>query len=78
MSIGMLAPTLLDFGSETLKQRHLPKMLRGEHEFIQLLSEPSAGRACLDMAAHEFARLRGAGHGHGHGGGGRRRCDLDG
>ena len=47
VSIGMLAPTLLDHGSEELKRRHLPKMLRGEEEFIQLLSEPSGGS---DMA----------------------------
>src|SRR5262245_33069157 len=37
VSIGMLAPTLLDNGSEVLKQRHLPRMLRGEEMWIQLL-----------------------------------------
>ena len=37
------APTLLDFGSEELKRRHLPAMLRGEQLWTQLLSEPSAG-----------------------------------
>jgi alkylation response protein AidB-like acyl-CoA dehydrogenase len=47
VSIGMLAPTLLDCGSETLKQRHIPKMLRADEDFIQLLSEPSGGS---DMA----------------------------
>jgi alkylation response protein AidB-like acyl-CoA dehydrogenase len=47
VSIGMLAPTLLDNGSEVLKQRHLPRMLRGEEIWIQLLSEPSGGS---DMA----------------------------
>jgi alkylation response protein AidB-like acyl-CoA dehydrogenase len=47
VSIGMMAPTLLDYGSEELKTRHLPRMLRGEEEFIQLLSEPSGGS---DMA----------------------------
>jgi alkylation response protein AidB-like acyl-CoA dehydrogenase len=43
VSIGMLAPTLLDNGSEVLKHRHLPRILRGEELWIQLLSEPSAG-----------------------------------
>ena len=47
VSIGMLAPTLLDNGSEVLKQRHLPRILRGEEVWIQLLSEPSGGS---DMA----------------------------
>ena len=47
VSIGMLAPTLLDHGSELLKQRHLPRMLRGDEEWMQLLSEPSGGS---DMA----------------------------
>jgi alkylation response protein AidB-like acyl-CoA dehydrogenase len=47
VSIGMLAPTILDHGSEVLKKRHLPAMLRGDENFIQLLSEPSGGS---DMA----------------------------
>jgi alkylation response protein AidB-like acyl-CoA dehydrogenase len=37
------APALLEFGSEALKRRHLPAMLRGEELWTQLLSEPSAG-----------------------------------
>ena len=47
VSIGMLAPTLLDNGSEVLKKRHLPRILRGEEIWIQLLSEPTGGS---DMA----------------------------
>ena len=47
VSIGMMAATLLDHGSELLKQRHLPRMLRGDEEWMQLLSEPSGGS---DMA----------------------------
>jgi alkylation response protein AidB-like acyl-CoA dehydrogenase len=47
VSIGMLGITLLDEGSEALKQRHLPRILRGEEVWIQLLSEPSGGS---DMA----------------------------
>jgi alkylation response protein AidB-like acyl-CoA dehydrogenase len=47
VSIGMLAITLLDHGSEILKRRHIPRILRGEEVWIQLLSEPSGGS---DMA----------------------------
>jgi alkylation response protein AidB-like acyl-CoA dehydrogenase len=47
VSIGMLAPTLLDHGSEEIKLRHLPRILRGDEEWMQLLSEPSGGS---DMA----------------------------
>ncbi|MET0629093.1 MAG: acyl-CoA dehydrogenase family protein [Acidimicrobiia bacterium] len=47
VSLGMLAITLLDHGSETLKRRHIPRILRGEEVWIQLLSEPSGGS---DMA----------------------------
>jgi alkylation response protein AidB-like acyl-CoA dehydrogenase len=47
VSIGMLGITLLDQGSDALKQRHLPRILRGEEVWIQLLSEPSGGS---DMA----------------------------
>lgn len=47
VSIGMLGPTLLDFGSEALKASHLPRILRGDELWIQLLSEPTGGS---DMA----------------------------
>jgi alkylation response protein AidB-like acyl-CoA dehydrogenase len=47
VSMGMLGITLLDQGSDALKQRHLPRILRGEEVWIQLLSEPSGGS---DMA----------------------------
>jgi alkylation response protein AidB-like acyl-CoA dehydrogenase len=47
VSIGMMAPTLFDHGSELLKTRHLPRILRGDEEWMQLLSEPSGGS---DMA----------------------------
>jgi alkylation response protein AidB-like acyl-CoA dehydrogenase len=47
VSIGMLGATLLDYGSELLKSRHIPRILRGDEEWIQLLSEPRGGS---DMA----------------------------
>ncbi len=47
VSMGMLGITLLEQGSEVLKARHLPRILRGDEVWIQLLSEPSGGS---DMA----------------------------
>jgi alkylation response protein AidB-like acyl-CoA dehydrogenase len=47
VSIGMLGPTILDYGTEAQKARHLPKILRADEVFVQLLSEPSGGS---DMA----------------------------
>jgi len=40
---GILAPTLLDFGTEEQKTRHLPAILSGHELWVQFLSEPSAG-----------------------------------
>ncbi|OJZ76117.1 hypothetical protein BRW65_01405 [Mycobacterium paraffinicum] len=48
VSIAMLGATLLETASEVLKNRHLPRILRGDEQWIQLLSEPSGGS---DMAA---------------------------
>jgi len=48
VSIGILGMTLLDHGSEELKFGHLPRILRGDEVWIQLLSEPSGGS---DMGA---------------------------
>jgi len=44
---GILGPTLLDYGTEEQKRRHIPAMLRGEELWVQFLSEPSGGS---DMA----------------------------
>ncbi len=43
VSLGMILPTLLDYGTETVKLRHIPRMLSGQEAWIQLLSEPSGG-----------------------------------
>jgi alkylation response protein AidB-like acyl-CoA dehydrogenase len=48
VSVGMLAPTILDHGSEAAKSRFLPPLLRGDTLWMQLLSEPQGGS---DMAA---------------------------
>lgn len=39
----MLGPTLLEFGSEEQKKRHLPRIARGEVWWCQGYSEPSSG-----------------------------------
>ena len=40
---GILGPTILEFGTEEQKLRHLPAMLRGDELWVQFLSEPSGG-----------------------------------
>jgi alkylation response protein AidB-like acyl-CoA dehydrogenase len=55
VSVGMLGPTLLDHGSHEAKLRFLPPLLRGDEEWIQLLSEPRGGS---DMAGATTRLLR--------------------
>jgi len=55
-TLGILAPTLLDFGTEAQKQRHLPAILRGDELWVQFLSEPSGGSdlaGCLTRATRD-------------------------
>ena len=42
-TFGILAATLVDFGTHEQKARHLPAILRGEELWVQFLSEPSGG-----------------------------------
>jgi alkylation response protein AidB-like acyl-CoA dehydrogenase len=51
--ITMCGPVLMRFGTEEQKQRHLPRILSGEHVFCQGYSEPGAGSdlASLKMRA---------------------------
>jgi len=42
-TLSILAPTILDFGTEEQKQRHLPAIIRGDEMWVQFLSEPSGG-----------------------------------
>ncbi|MHB1518767.1 MAG: acyl-CoA dehydrogenase family protein [Acidimicrobiales bacterium] len=42
-TFSILAATLLDFGTEEQKHRHLPAILRGDELWVQFLSEPSGG-----------------------------------
>ncbi|XP_060085187.1 putative acyl-CoA dehydrogenase FadE17 [Ylistrum balloti] len=39
----MIGPTLLDYGTETQKKEHLPKIVSGETRWCQGYSEPGAG-----------------------------------
>jgi alkylation response protein AidB-like acyl-CoA dehydrogenase len=43
MGIGMFGPTLLEYGNEQQKQRHIPPIVRGEIRWCQGFSEPGAG-----------------------------------
>ncbi len=43
MGTAMIGPAILEFGSEALKQQHLPPILRGEIRWCQGYSEPNAG-----------------------------------
>ena len=43
VTLGMCAPTLLQYGTEEQRKNHIPKMLRGDEVWCQLFSEPGAG-----------------------------------
>ena len=43
MGLTMIGPTLLEFGTEEQKQRHLPRIVMGEAHWCQGYSEPGAG-----------------------------------
>ncbi|MET0766925.1 MAG: acyl-CoA dehydrogenase family protein [Aeromicrobium sp.] len=43
VTVGICAATILDYGSEEQKLRYLPRMLRRDDSWTQLLSEPGAG-----------------------------------
>ncbi len=43
MGVMMFGPTLLEYGSEAQKQRHIPPIVRGELRWCQGYSEPGAG-----------------------------------
>ena len=52
-TFGILAATLIDYGTHLQKARYLPKILSGEELWVQFLSEPSGGSdlaGCLTRA----------------------------
>ena len=53
IGLGMVIPTLIEFGTDEQKERYVAKALRGEEVWSQLFSEPGAGSdvASLQMKA---------------------------
>jgi alkylation response protein AidB-like acyl-CoA dehydrogenase len=43
MTFSMIGPTILEFGTEEQKERHIRGFLTGENIWIQFLSEPTGG-----------------------------------
>ena len=43
MGVTMIGPTILDYGTEAQKQKHLPPIIRGEVQWCVGYSEPNAG-----------------------------------
>ncbi len=50
VAIGMVGPTIITHGTEEQKEYYLPRMLRGEHVWCQLFSEPGAGSDLAGLA----------------------------
>jgi alkylation response protein AidB-like acyl-CoA dehydrogenase len=42
-NFSILAATLVDYGTDEQKAQYLPPLLRGEHQWVQFLSEPTGG-----------------------------------
>ena len=59
MGISMLGPTLLEFGTEEQKLRHLPRIARGEVWWCQGYSEPGSGS---DLASLQTRAVSGGDH----------------
>ena len=56
VTLGILGPTILEFGTEAQRQRYLPPILRGEQLWVQMLSEPSGGSdlaGCVTRATRD-------------------------
>jgi alkylation response protein AidB-like acyl-CoA dehydrogenase len=50
IGLAMAAPTLLEWGTEEQKRRHLPPLARYEEKWCQLFSEPGAGSDLAGLA----------------------------
>jgi alkylation response protein AidB-like acyl-CoA dehydrogenase len=53
MTLGMIGPTIVDFGTPEQRAHWIPRMLRGEDIWVQFLSEPTGGSdlaSCITRA----------------------------
>jgi alkylation response protein AidB-like acyl-CoA dehydrogenase len=55
IGLGMCGPTLLVHASETQKRAYLPPLLRGEHVWCELFSEPGAGSDLASVQTRALA-----------------------
>lgn len=55
MGLAMIGPTLLEYGTEEQKKRHLPKIVSGEVNWCQGYSEPGSGS---DLASLQTKAVR--------------------
>ena len=55
--IWMLAPVLLEYGTEEQKKQHIPKIIKGEIRWCKGYSEPGSGSA-LDSLANKAEDIR--------------------
>jgi alkylation response protein AidB-like acyl-CoA dehydrogenase len=51
MGVTMVGPTILDYGTEEQKQKHIPPIVRGEVRWCLGLSEPNAGSDLASLQA---------------------------
>lgn len=59
IAVKMLAPTLIDYGTEEQKERHLKSMARGEEFWCEGFSEPGAGS---DLASLQTKAIKDGNH----------------
>lgn len=65
MGVTMIGPTLLEYGNEDQKKRHLPQIARGDLAWCQGYSEPSAGSDLASLQTRavdegDFYRVNGS------------------